>query len=103
MAPAHTKRPRAMAMVKQKPRGLQDLPAEILEKIFTPVLNQEWAGQMPNLIKALRGDPYLYQTAIAVWYSLEPCYILSKYNNFQFRGMSDTAVWAIRRLKVIVE
>jgi hypothetical protein len=103
MAPFWTNRPRSNAIMKPKLRGLQDLPAEVLAQIFKYVLDEEWTGFMPNLIKALRPNAYLYKEALTIWHGLEPCYILSKENNWQFKGMSMKAVLAIKKLKIVVE
>ena len=96
-------RPWSNAIIKPKLRGLQDLPAEVLAQLFTPILDEEWTGFVPNLIKALRPNAYLYKEALAIWYNLEACYILSEENNWQFKGMSKKAVFEIKKLKIIIK
>lgn len=42
-------------------------PAEIREKILTLLLQGDWVGQVPAIIKALRPDQELYREAIAIF------------------------------------
>lgn len=82
MALFWTNQPRSKAIMNSKLRGIQDLPSEVIAQIFTPALNEEWTGFMPNIIKALRPNDYLYKEALTIWYSLELCYILWKDNDW---------------------
>jgi hypothetical protein len=51
---------------------------ELLEQIFKPILEQEWTGFMPSLIKAVRSEPYLYGVAMKIFLDMEHYFILSK-------------------------
>jgi hypothetical protein len=42
-------------------------------------------------MKALRPNAYVYQQALSVWNGLQPCFILSQKNKWQFWDMSKKA------------
>lgn len=78
--------------------GLRAFPPEILELIFTPLL-EGWAGKTPPLLIALRADQQLYQEALALFLRLNT-FKLHKRNNWEVGDMKDTAMHGIRALNV---
>lgn len=81
---------------------LNKIPPEIRDQIFNLTLDEEWTGQMPTLIKALRTDPKIYNEAIAIFYRMKYTYVLSSRNSWGLGSMSEAVLKTIKKVKISV-
>jgi hypothetical protein len=77
------------------------VPPEVRDQIFRPICI-EWAGKMPNLIKALRPDKKLYHEALDIFLK-NNTYILHYGNRWTFGDMTKSAVQRFTKIKIVVE
>ncbi|KAH7364111.1 hypothetical protein BKA65DRAFT_129843 [Rhexocercosporidium sp. MPI-PUGE-AT-0058] len=80
---------------------LYTIPPELRLMILKPLCTT-WDGQIPNAIKALRGDWLLYHEALEEFYRSN-VYVFHKGNRWSFGDMTKEAVKSIRRARILVE
>lgn len=85
--------------VKKFVLKIENLAPELRMMIFDLALVGSWNGQIPALLKALRGDELMYKEAIEA-FGRTNTFVLSKSNNSSFLRMSETALGSIEYLKM---
>ncbi|KAH9215426.1 hypothetical protein DL95DRAFT_138312 [Leptodontidium sp. 2 PMI_412] len=80
---------------------LHSIPPELRLIILKPLCTT-WDGQVPNVIKALRGDWRLYHEALEEFYR-SSVYVFHKGNGWSFGDMTKDAVKSVRRARIVVE
>ncbi|KAF4635129.1 hypothetical protein G7Y89_g2960 [Cudoniella acicularis] len=91
-----------MATMTNQPlcgKGFRAFPPEIRLMVFRACLENTFHGKIPELIKALRGDPNLYAEAMTVFYKTNT-FSLRKQNDWSFGDMEDAAIKTIKSLRV---
>lgn len=82
---------------------LLSVPVEIFDMIIDFLLPEQWAGQMPVIIKALRPIPQLYQRALGFFDKKQYSYILHQGNEWGFGDMADSVISGVRNLTIAVK
>jgi hypothetical protein len=77
-------------------------PKEIRLQIFEHAIGDEWQGQMPTIIKALRSDKdgELYNEALVAFRKKNYSYIFSIRNDFGFKDMPMSLIASIGKITI---
>lgn len=81
--------------------SFKTLPPEIREKIFGPCLDV-WIGETPELLKALRPEPILYNQALDLFYR-QNTFVLGKRNAWSMEGMSEETIKSLEKIELLLE
>jgi len=78
---------------------LHKLAQELREKVFALLLEEDWAGVVPNVIKALRPESILYGEALS-YFAKRQTFRVHEGNLWSFLDMEKSAIATIVKLKI---
>lgn len=81
---------------------LNKLPVENRLKVWYPLVEAQFDGEIPNIIKALHGEDVLYKEILGIFCATNT-YPLRLENGLGFMDMSLSAIHTILKVKIVVE